>query len=55
MFRKSEYQGYDLKAMEKFYKQQFKQAKKLRKSDEEAADLAAYMVDYYKHQFRAFA
>lgn len=55
MFRQMDYVGYDVKAIEKFYKQQFKAAKKLKKSDEEAHKLAAFFVDYYKHQFRAYA
>jgi hypothetical protein len=54
MFRKLELAGYDVKEMEKFYKSQFKSAKKMNKSDQEAHDLAAYMVDYYKHQFRSY-
>jgi hypothetical protein len=55
MFKQTEYKGYDVKAMEKFYNKQFKQAKKLRKTDEQAHELAAFFLDYYKHQFRAYA
>ena len=44
MFRQMEYVGYDVKAMEKFYNKQFKAAKKLRKSDEEAHKLATFFV-----------
>jgi hypothetical protein len=55
MFKKTEFVGYDVKAMEQFYKKQFRQAKKLGKSDEEAHELAKWFVDYYKHQFRAYA
>jgi hypothetical protein len=55
MFKQTEFIGYDTKALEKFYKSQYKQAKKLKKSDSEAERLAMYFVEYYKHQFRAYA
>ena len=55
MFVKTEFKGYDVKAMERFYKKQFRQAKKLGKTDEEAHELAKWMLEYYKHQFRVFA
>jgi hypothetical protein len=51
----TEYKGYDWNALEKFYRSQYRQALKLRKTEAEAHDLAAYFCDYYKHQFRAYA
>lgn len=55
MFTQTKFVGHDVKAIEKFYKQQLKAAKKFAKSDEEAAEIAWSMVEYYKHQFRVFA
>lgn len=55
MFKKTEYQGYDVKAIEKFYNSNFKQLKKRGKSDEEAHEGAKFFVDYYLHTFRAYA
>lgn len=55
MFKQSEFKGYDLKAIEKFYNKNFKACKKLGNTDAQAHEKAMWFVDYYKHTFRAYA
>jgi len=54
MFKQLQYKGYDNKEAEKFYKQQFKLAKKRGKSDEEAHKFAEMMLEMYGHHFRIY-
>lgn len=54
MFKQTEFKGYDNKELAKFYKQQFLQAKKIKKSDEEAHAFAKMMIEMYGHQFRSY-
>jgi hypothetical protein len=54
-FKQTKYAGLDQQALAKFYEQQFAAAKKRGFDDKKAHDHAAFMVDYYGHQFRQYA
>lgn len=47
-------QGYDEEKIAQFYQSHFNEAKQLGYTDDRADDLAKYMVNYYKHQFRNY-
>lgn len=55
MFNQTEYQGMDIKKMEKDFKRMTKQYQKMGNSLESAQEKAKDMVEYYKHQYRIFA
>lgn len=55
-FKQTEFKGYDTDSMNKFYQEQFNQAKnQLNYSDEQAHEHAKFMVEYYGHHFRKYA
>ena len=55
MFRQTEFVGYDVQSMEKYYDENYNELKKRGKSDEEADSIAKFFVDFYLHTFRKYA
>lgn len=54
-FKQTEYNGVDLKRMEKDRKKYVNYYLKRGKTQEDAEKSAAFFIDYYKHQYRVYA
>lgn len=53
-FVQTKFAGYDNVGLQGFYDGEFQNAKELGYSDQEAHKHAAFMVDFYGHQFRRY-
>jgi hypothetical protein len=54
-FKQTQHIGEDNQAKDHFYRQEFKQAKDIGYTDEQAHEHAKFMVEWYGHHFRKYA